>query len=92
LKAGIVLTGGASNIKLLKNCAEKIFDFPIRIGYPQKNKISTNNNFEKTNYSTAIGLLHFGKKYFYTHKKEKNSKTFFKKWLHKIHNWIKQEF
>ncbi|AAO26927.1 cell division protein FtsA [Buchnera aphidicola str. Bp (Baizongia pistaciae)] len=94
LGAGIVLTGGASNIKLFKNCAEKVFNIPVRIGCPKKNNINTaklTNNTQTGSLSTVIGLLYFGKKYFYSHR-NKNSYNFFKKWLQYINNWIKKEF
>lgn len=94
LRAGIVLTGGASNIKLLKNCAEKIFNFPIRIGYPHKININIKDNYniKQMCYSTATGLLHFGKKYYFSTEKLNNSSNFFVKCLKHINNWIKKEF
>ncbi|XBC42989.1 MAG: cell division protein FtsA [Buchnera aphidicola (Kaburagia rhusicola ensigallis)] len=88
--AGIVFTGGASNIKYLKENAEKIFTIPIRIGKPKKIS-SLVNNIEETNCATAVGLLYYGKEHIKNYKKNHESKNIFKKWFQYINNWIKKE-
>ncbi|XBC40929.1 MAG: cell division protein FtsA [Buchnera aphidicola (Nurudea yanoniella)] len=88
--AGIVFTGGASNIKLLKENAKKIFDIPVRIGKP-KEIISLVNNIEKSNYSTTVGLLYYGKEHYKSYNKNKMSANIFKKWFNFFNNWIKKE-
>ncbi|XBC37843.1 MAG: cell division protein FtsA [Buchnera aphidicola (Meitanaphis microgallis)] len=90
LGAGIVFTGGASKIKLLKHNAKNIFKMPIRIGIP-KNISSLINNIESVNYSTVVGLLHYGKEHIQSFKKNNESKNFFKKWFQSINSWIKKE-
>ncbi|XBC39413.1 MAG: cell division protein FtsA [Buchnera aphidicola (Nurudea shiraii)] len=89
LGAGIVFTGGASKIKLLTQNAKKIFNMPIRIGRPEKNG-NVVNNIEKSNYSTAVGLLYYGKQHYQNYKKNKMSKNIFKKWFNSFNNWIKK--
>ncbi|XBC38365.1 MAG: cell division protein FtsA [Buchnera aphidicola (Floraphis choui)] len=89
--AGIVFTGGASKVKNLKDSAKKIFNMPIRIGQPKKIS-SLINNIEETHYSTAVGLLYYGKEHFQNQKKDNISKNIFKKWFQYISYWIKKEF
>ncbi|QUM78216.1 cell division protein FtsA [Moritella sp. 24] len=60
LAAGIVLTGGAAQIEGLVECAESVFNSQVRIGAP----LNINGLTEYVNtpvYSTAVGLLQFGK-------------------------------
>ncbi|KXO11211.1 Cell division protein FtsA [Moritella sp. JT01] len=60
LAAGIVLTGGAAQIEGLVECAESVFNSQVRIGIP----LNINGLTEYVNtpvYSTAVGLLQFGK-------------------------------
>jgi len=60
LAAGIVLTGGAAQIEGLVECAEGVFNSQVRIGSP----LNINGLTEYVNtpvYSTAVGLLQFGK-------------------------------
>ncbi|MFT5879836.1 MAG: cell division protein FtsA [Moritella sp.] len=60
LAAGVVLTGGASQIEGLVECAESVFNAQVRIGSP----LHINGLTEYVNtpvYSTAVGLLQFGK-------------------------------
>lgn len=60
LAAGVVLTGGASQIEGLVECAESVFNSQVRIGSP----LHINGLTEYVNtpvYSTAVGLLQFGK-------------------------------
>ncbi|XRY30538.1 MAG: cell division protein FtsA [Buchnera aphidicola (Tetraneura akinire)] len=94
LLSGIVLTGGSSKMKNVSKCAEKIFNKKVRIGFPKK-ITGTTKNINDPNYSTAIGLLHFGKnKYIEEIKKETplKKKNVFSIYLKKINNWIKKKF
>ncbi|CAL4042571.1 Cell division protein FtsA [Buchnera aphidicola (Tetraneura ulmi)] len=94
LLSGIVLTGGGSKMKNVSKCAEKIFNKKVRIGFPKKITGIT-KNINDPNYSTAIGLLHFGKK-IYMEKLKKNKhlkkKNIFSVYFKKINNWIKNKF
>lgn len=53
---GIILTGGASQMKGLVDLAEETFERPVRIGTP-KNVISEKFNVDNPKYSTVVGLL-----------------------------------
>lgn len=60
LAAGIVLTGGASQIEGLVECAERVFGKQVRIGKPLD--VSGLTDYVKAPYhSTAVGLLHYAK-------------------------------
>lgn len=91
LSAGIVLTGGASQIKGLLDYAKKIFRHRVRIGCP----ININGLEKLYNpiYSTVIGLLHYEKKsYLHDDYHFFEKKNLINKWFHQITNWFKKEF
>ncbi|MGF1762307.1 cell division protein FtsA [Aliivibrio kagoshimensis] len=92
LAAGIVLTGGASQIEGLTECAERVFQTQVRIGKPLE--VSGLTDYVKEPFhATAVGLLHYGKENQlhddsnYQQKRVTVS-TFFKR----MRNWIQKEF
>ncbi|MBS2693888.1 cell division protein FtsA, partial [Salmonella enterica subsp. enterica serovar 1,4,[5],12:i:-] len=60
LAAGIVLTGGAAQIDGLAACAQRVFHTQVRIGQPL-NITGLTDYAQEPYYSTAVGLLHYGK-------------------------------
>jgi len=57
LGAGIVLTGGMSKLKGIKELAQSVFiGLPVRLAYPN-NIDGLYNNLKNPSYSTVIGLL-----------------------------------
>ena len=56
LIAGIVLTGGGSQLRHLKQLVEYITGMDTRIGYPREHLSGDSNEFNPI-YSTAVGLL-----------------------------------
>ncbi|BAC24349.1 ftsA [Wigglesworthia glossinidia endosymbiont of Glossina brevipalpis] len=92
LSAGIVLTGGASQINGIISCAQKIFNTQVRIGEP----LNVTGLIDYSNhpyYATAVGLLHYGKEYFLNKEIESMEKNnFIENWIKKFSNWIKKEF
>lgn len=65
LAAGIVLTGGSSRIEGAAQLAESIFHLPVRIGMPKSLKVGGMEELlNNPVYSTAIGLLMYGKSRF----------------------------
>ena len=56
LIAGIVLTGGGSQLRHLKQLVEYITGMDTRIGYPGEHLSGDSNEFNPI-YSTAVGLL-----------------------------------
>lgn len=74
IPAGIVLTGGASNMEGVPELAEEIFHAPVRIGYP-KNISSLQEMVRNPRFAATVGLIQSG---LYAHggyqfKSEKNS-------------------
>ena len=57
LIAGIVLTGGGSQLKHIKQLAEYITGMDTRIGYPSEHLAGDSSNNTSPMYSTAVGLL-----------------------------------
>lgn len=64
LIAGIVLTGGGSNLKHLPQLVEYITGMDVRIGYPNEH-LSGENPEEVTGpiFATGVGLVHQGLEY-----------------------------
>ncbi|QCI24301.1 cell division protein FtsA [Buchnera aphidicola (Muscaphis stroyani)] len=91
LSGGIVLTGGASNIELLSECAEKIFYKPVRIADPL-NVSGLTEQIKEPSYSTTIGLLQYGKESYFHMKDTYKKYSFIESWIQKINNWFKKEF
>lgn len=91
LAAGIVLTGGGSQIKGMVECAEKVFQNQVRIGYPLS--ISGLTDYVQKPYcSTAVGLLHYGKHHFLNDDLRNKEKSFLKGTVKKVTSWFKKEF
>ncbi|WP_343184175.1 cell division protein FtsA [Buchnera aphidicola (Ceratovacuna keduensis)] len=86
IKRGIVITGGGSKIKFLKNCAKKIFLTKVRIAIP-KNIKDKNKKIYDPIYSTSVGILKYVKKNNKFKKKKKNN-NFIKNIFEKINKWI----
>lgn len=89
--SGIVLTGGGSKIKFLKEFAEMIFEMPVRIKKPC-NLENIPKEICKQEYSTIAGLLLFirnSKKFKESYKK---SPDILSKIVRYIKEWIKKEF
>ncbi|OBT07339.1 cell division protein FtsA [Vibrio sp. UCD-FRSSP16_10] len=94
IAAGIVLTGGASQIEGLAECAERVFGNQVRIGKPREVKGLT-EYVKEPYHSTAVGLLHYGKDSNfnddgeYSEPKQQSSLTSL---FSKMRNWIQKEF
>lgn len=59
IRAGVVLTGGASLIEGCQQLAEQVFDIPCRIGYP-RNIGGLTDVVDNPKFATAVGLLRYG--------------------------------
>ena len=57
--SGVVLTGGGSQTKGLKNLAEEIFGVHTRIGYPNTQVQGVHEFVKHPAYATAVGLLKY---------------------------------
>ena len=58
LRAGIVLTGGTSQLNGAKELAEEILETEVRVGFP-KDMNGTFENINNPSHSTGVGLLLF---------------------------------
>lgn len=88
LAAGVVLTGGASNVSGSVELAEKIFKLPVRLGHPQ---YITGNNEVTTNgmYATSTGLLLYG---YQQQCEQRKPNVLFGKKIARIKNWLCENF
>ncbi len=91
LVAGIVLTGGATQIDGLSDCAQGVFHTQIRVGKPLNIEGLTDYVQEPCS-STVAGLLHYGKKYHLNGEEAAEKQTSVANWFKCIHRWLKKEF
>lgn len=57
--AGVVLTGGGSQVRGIAQLAEQVLNMPVRIGRPVNVK-GLSDELKSPVYSTAVGLLQYG--------------------------------
>jgi cell division protein FtsA len=57
--AGIILTGGMTKLKGMRELAQSIFPtMPVRVGYPNEEKIDgLFDELKSPEFSTAVGLI-----------------------------------
>ncbi|PLK58508.1 cell division protein FtsA [Candidatus Palibaumannia cicadellinicola] len=91
LAAGIVLTGGAAQIKGLAACAQQVFHTQVRIGQPL-NITGLTDYSQEPDYATAVGLLHYGKDYHLSGELKATKNTLVSTWLKRISCWLRKEF
>jgi len=60
--AGLVLTGGSSNLTGLSSLGHEILNMPVRIGVPS-NMYGIGDMLQDPAYATSVGLLLWGSKY-----------------------------
>jgi cell division protein FtsA len=59
IPAGIVLTGGGSQLRGLTELAEKVFNLPVRVAVP-RGLGGMSEEVSRPEYSTAVGLVLYG--------------------------------
>lgn len=91
LAAGIVLTGGASLMDGLVACAQKVFHTQVRIA-SSINVSGATSDITGPQYSTVVGLLHYGKESHFHNEIYVDRKLKIGNWIKKINNWFKKEF
>ena len=89
IAAGIVLTGGTAKMEGAVEFAEEIFQMPVRVGQPLGIK-GLSEYVEDATFSTAVGLLLYGKEHLIAKLAAKN-KTSDGVWQ-RIQSWFKGEF
>jgi cell division protein FtsA len=91
LAAGLVLTGGAAQIEGLVECAEQIFQCQVRIGQPGGVR-GLSDYVETPVYSTAVGLLQYGKEHQSAPQLDYNNKASVTSLIKRVGNWLRGEF
>lgn len=91
LAAGIVLTGGASQIDGLVTCAQQVFHTQVRIGQPL-NMTGLTTYAHEPYYATAVGLLHYGKNFYFSGEIELEKRTSVRTWFKRMSGWLRKEF
>lgn len=56
LPAGVVLTGGTSNLSGISQFARQVFDFPVRVAQPE-DLMGMSDQLHDPAYATSVGLL-----------------------------------
>lgn len=91
IAAGMVLTGGASNVLGCSDLAEKIFKIPVRIGAPQ----NINGMMDVVNngmYATGVGLLLYGYQQQFDHLRLEPVSNKFRGVLGRMKSWFQTNF
>lgn len=86
LPAGIVLTGGGAKMPKLTEFAKEVFRLPVSTGYP-KYVEGLIEEINDPSYSTAVGLIQWGRKH-YALKKGSIDIKYLRSW-HNVKEWFK---
>ncbi|MDQ8185460.1 cell division protein FtsA [Pelagicoccus sp. SDUM812002] len=60
ISSGVILSGGTSNLANIDQCAENVFGIQAHVG---NNAAMASGELKDSQYSTALGLLHYGLQY-----------------------------
>ncbi len=60
IASGVILAGGTSELRNIVKCAENVFGIPAHLG---DNSSMASGELKESQYSAALGLLHFGLQY-----------------------------
>jgi cell division protein FtsA len=91
LAAGVVLTGGAAQIEGIVECAEQIFQCQVRVGEPE-NVRGLTDYVQAPVFSTAVGLLQYGKLHQSKGSRDSNVKASVGGLFQRVSNWLRGEF
>lgn len=91
LAAGVVLTGGAAQIEGIVECAEQIFQSQVRVGEPI-NVRGLTDYVQAPAFSTAVGLLQYGKMHQGMGIHDASVKTSVGGLLKRLNTWLRGEF
>ena len=72
-------------------CAQKVFHTQVRIGTPL-NITGLTDYAQEPYYSTAVGLLHYGKESHLGDDTEVEKRASVSGWFSKITSWLRKEF
>lgn len=91
LAAGIVLTGGAAQMPGLIECAERVFQNQVRVGFPS-GVVGLTEYVNAPYHATAVGLLHYGKDNLLNEASEPEPKRTVSGLFNRFSGWLKKEF
>lgn len=90
IAGGVVLTGGSSKMQGVLELAEEVLEVPVRLGLPQ-NVAGLTDVARNPIYSTAVGLLAFGRQNL-----PQTASRFeaggFRQFIERLGNWFKGQF
>lgn len=88
-----MLTGGAAQIEGLAACAQRVFHTQVRIGAPL-NITGLTDYAREPYYSTAVGLLHYGKESHLSGEAEveKRVTASVGSWIKRLNSWLRKSF
>jgi cell division protein FtsA len=90
IAGGVVLTGGSAKIQGVLELAEEVFEVPVRLGLPQGVQGLT-DVARNPIYSTAVGLLLFGRDHL-PHDRGEFESSGFKQALERMRHWFQGNF
>jgi cell division protein FtsA len=91
IAAGIVITGGTAKMAGAVECAEDIFQMPVRLGYPAQ-VTGLKQQVSDPAYASVVGLLLYGKEMRQQQQNAVASRESVGGIVRKITNWFKREF
>jgi len=91
IAGGIVLTGGSSKVEGVIELAEEVFDLPVRLGLPQ-NIAGLTDVARNPVYSTAVGLLLYGRQQQGGANAPEPASAGLGFWLQRMQTWFKGHF
>jgi len=84
---GVVLTGGTSLLQGITECAERVLDLSVRVGYP--NTVGGLSEIVKSPiYATAVGLILYGKNRATDTNRTRAYKTMFSGLVRSAKSWL----
>ncbi len=91
ISSGIVLTGGASQMKGMVELAEEVFHAPVRLGVPEYVG-GLSERVRNTRYATSVGLLLAGMERHELDQIQRLQGTSFKQLLERMKAWFQSTF
>jgi len=91
LAAGVVLTGGASQIEGLESLAEDMFQSQVRIASPLGVKGLT-DYIDEPKFAAAVGMLRYGAENSELMSSRHDARHSVGTWFGQLTNWVKGQF
>lgn len=92
IAAGIVLTGGTSEVEQVVEVAEEVFGMPVRVARPLPVVKGLYEYVDKPMYATAVGLLRYGAQAMTNHKNDRGDRYPVSSLWHRVKSYFQKEF